>query len=94
MSEELWTDPEKFEPSRFLDPTTGARMKPAHFLPFGGGRRSCMGYKLVQFVSFVVLANVVNHFHVQGVPEEDYRQVPIGNLALPEDTYKFAFKTR
>lgn len=94
MSENLWNEPEKFDPSRFLDPVTGSRTKPVHFLPFGGGRRSCMGYKLVQFVSFVVVGNLVRSFRVKGVAGEDYEKVPIGNLALPLDTFKFSFQAR
>jgi len=94
MSENLWQDPARFEPARFLDPTTGGRVKPAHFLPFGGGRRSCMGYKLVQFVSFVVIANVIKNFQIKGLPHEDYKSIPLGNLALPENTVKFDFASR
>lgn len=94
MSEELWSRPREFDPSRFINPQTGAKTKPAHFLPFGGGKRSCMGYKLVQFLSFVFVANIVNTFRIVPVPGEKYQQVPIGNLALPTRTFKFGLQIR
>lgn len=94
MSQKLWEEPKKFNPSRFIDPETGAKTKPAHFLPFGGGKRSCMGYKLVQFLSFIFVANIVGQFEILPVPEEKYQQVPIGNLALPTQTFQFGFQIR
>ncbi|KAK6635035.1 hypothetical protein RUM44_000284 [Polyplax serrata] len=94
MSESLWSNPRLFDPTRFISSSTGAKTKPAHFLPFGGGKRSCMGYKLVQFVSFVFLANLVNNFDICSVPGERYDEVNLGNLALPTQTYKFEFRRR
>ncbi|XP_014253116.1 cytochrome P450 307a1-like isoform X2 [Cimex lectularius] len=78
MSPELWSEPTKFMPDRFLN-EDGKISKPEHFLPFGGGRRSCMGYKLTQFISFVTLATLLQRFHL--VPVETYK-VPLGNLAI------------
>ncbi|RZC36406.1 p450 domain containing protein [Asbolus verrucosus] len=48
MSLDLWDEPEKFKPERFI--RENRLIKPDHFLPFGGGRRSCMGYKMVQLL--------------------------------------------
>lgn len=91
MSTDLWTSPEEFIPDRFVQ--NGRLLKPEHFLPFGGGRRSCMGYKLVQYVSFAILASILKNFTITSVQKEDYT-IPIGNLALPEMTYKFRFERR
>ncbi|XP_071454955.1 cytochrome P450 307a1-like [Hetaerina americana] len=95
MSPDLWEEPEAFKPERFLGKDEGGEgyrlKKPEHFLPFGAGRRSCMGYKLVQYVSFVVLATILEQYNILPVPGEDYT-VKVGNLALPEDTYKFIFE--
>uniref|UniRef100_A0A0V0G3J2 Putative cytochrome p450 307a1-like protein n=1 Tax=Triatoma dimidiata TaxID=72491 RepID=A0A0V0G3J2_TRIDM len=90
MSTELWTEPEKFAPERFLS-EDGRLIKPEHFLPFGGGRRSCMGYKMTQFVSFATLATILQRFTI--LPLE-YCKVPLGNLALPYETMKFRFHPR
>ncbi|BES87892.1 cytochrome P450 [Nesidiocoris tenuis] len=90
MSPELWAEPEKFAPERFIS-AEGKLTKPEHFLPFGGGRRSCMGYKLTQFISFVVLATLVQQFDIAPVQT---CKVPLGNLALPYDTMQFLFSPR
>ncbi|KAF7266486.1 cytochrome P450 307a1-like [Rhynchophorus ferrugineus] len=91
MSEKLWDEPTKFLPERFVK--NGKFFKPEHFLPFGGGRRSCMGYKLVQLVSFGILSAIMQSFNINTVQNEDYR-VPVGSLALGKDTYKFKFERR
>ncbi|XP_075210496.1 cytochrome P450 307a1-like [Lycorma delicatula] len=92
MNPSLWDRPEEFIPERFLS-SEGLLVKPDHFLPFGGGRRSCMGNKMVQFTCFSFLANIVHKFHIVPSQDIDYH-VPIGNLALPYDTYKFCFIPR
>lgn len=91
MSTELWTSPEEFMPDRFVQ--HGHLLKPEHFLPFGGGRRSCMGYKLVQYLSFAILATLLKNYKIVTVEKEDYT-IPIGNLALPEVTFNVRFERR
>ncbi|XP_050450159.1 cytochrome P450 307a1-like [Cataglyphis hispanica] len=91
MSKELWTSPEEFMPERFVQ--NGKLLKPEHFLPFGGGRRSCMGYKMVQYISFSTIATLLKNFNILPVEKESYK-VPIGNLALPEKSFNFHFERR
>ncbi|XP_032670539.1 cytochrome P450 307a1-like [Odontomachus brunneus] len=91
MSDELWTSPKEFMPQRFVQ--NGRLQKPEHFLPFGGGRRSCMGYKMVQYISFSTIATLLKNFNILPVEKEKYK-VPIGNLALPESTFDFRFESR
>ncbi|XP_056633903.1 cytochrome P450 307a1-like [Diorhabda sublineata] len=91
MSEELWESPKKFMPERFL--RNGSIFKPEYFLPFGGGRRSCLGYRMVQLISFGVVGSFLQHFTIKAVENEIYK-VPIGSLALKKDTFKFKFVSR
>lgn len=91
MSDKLWDEPEKFKPERFI--SNGRLVKPEHFLPFGGGRRSCMGYRMVQLVSFGILSRLLQSFTIQPIEREEYR-VPIGSLALPKKTFAFRFVRR
>lgn len=91
MSDKLWDEPEKFNPERFI--SNGRLVKPEHFLPFGGGRRSCMGYRMVQLVSFGILSRLMQNYTILPVEHEEYR-VPIGSLALPKQTYAFRFVRR
>lgn len=91
MSEDLWTSPGEFIPDRFV--IDGKILKPEFFIPFGGGRRSCMGYKLVQYLSFSTLASVLKNYTIMPIKGHNYN-VPIGNLALPQTTYDFEFIKR
>lgn len=91
MSDELWSDPHKFQPERFL--VNNRLTKPEYFLPFGGGRRGCMGYKMVQLVGFGVFSALMQEFTILPVEGEEYK-VPVGSLALPMDTFAFNFVRR
>ncbi|CAH1990337.1 unnamed protein product [Acanthoscelides obtectus] len=91
MSEKLWDEPKKFMPERFI--RDNRLIKPDYFLPFGGGRRSCMGYRMVQLVSFGILGEFLQNFTVCPVENESYK-VPVGSLALKKDTFKFRFVRR
>ncbi|KAJ6649488.1 Cytochrome P450, partial [Pseudolycoriella hygida] len=91
MSEELWVNPKEFNPERFI--RDGRVFKPDFFLPFGAGRRSCMGYKLVQFVSFSILTNIFQTFDIT-LQEGAKITVEAGSLAVEEKSYEFLFKER
>lgn len=89
MSPKLWSEPEKFEPMRFI--SNGKLLKPEHFIPFGMGRRSCMGYQMVQFLAFAIVGNLVKDFDISCASEI---KVPVGSLALSENPYQFVFSLR
>lgn len=89
MSPKYWKEPDKFEPMRFLQ--SGRLIKPDHFLPFGAGRRSCMGYKLVQYISFSVVSSIMQKFTI--ISKQPVK-IPVGSLAMPENSYEFCFVPR
>ncbi|XP_037038065.1 cytochrome P450 307a1-like [Bradysia coprophila] len=91
MSEELWVNPKEFNPERFI--RDGRVFKPDFFLPFGAGRRSCMGYKLVQYLSFSILTNLLQTFDVTTI-DGGKITVEAGNLAVDEKSFEFKFKER
>ena len=91
MSDELWNESNKFIPERFIK--NGKIFKPEYFLPFGIGRRMCVGYKMVQQLSFSIIANILKDFKIIPIERESY-DVPVGNLALPEKTFTFSFMKR
>ncbi len=63
----LWTDPDMFDPSRFLP---GAREKIDRFayLPFGAGPRICIGMGFAMQEALVLLAHVLKNFRLEAVP--------------------------
>jgi cytochrome P450 len=53
-----WPDPERFDPERFHPEQK--QQRPAYtFLPFGGGRRNCIGFAFAQVEAKVVLARIL-----------------------------------
>ena len=52
---DIWKNPERFNPDRFLD----ARYPSNHFLPFGGGVRHCIGAALATYEMKLILGRIV-----------------------------------
>ena len=74
---DLWPNPEKFDPSRFLE----ARTNPYAFFPFGGGTRRCIGAAFATFQMRVVLAELLRT--VELAPAANFIAKPIrSSIAL------------
>ncbi|XP_041976933.1 cytochrome P450 18a1 [Aricia agestis] len=67
MDPELWDEPKKFNPSRFFD-ETGKIHRPQYFMPFGVGRRMCLGDVLARMEMFMFFSSIMHQFDIQ--PEE------------------------
>ncbi|CAG2106108.1 unnamed protein product, partial [Medioppia subpectinata] len=68
MDEKYWDKPDEFNPSRFLD-NVGKQVvvKPAAFIPFGVGRRQCIGEQLATntlFLSLVRLLQLTTDYNI------------------------------
>ena len=58
-----WFQPERFDPSRFLNFDGSAVIKPDAFVPFGVGRRLCLGAVLGKAELFLFMAGLFHSFH-------------------------------
>jgi cytochrome P450 len=65
--ERFWPDPETYDPSRFLRDNVGARHRSA-YLPFGGGRRVCIGTSFALIEAALVTAMLSQRFVFDLVP--------------------------
>lgn len=54
----LWTDPDRFDPNRFL-PESEARLSRTQYMPFGAGPRVCIGATFAMVEATVLLASFV-----------------------------------
>lgn len=66
--EDLYPEPDKFLPERFL----GVRPKASEWIPFGGGSRYCLGAPFALFELRVILRTILRHarFRVSTTPVE------------------------
>lgn len=64
-----WNDPDKFMPERFIGNDINYLGQNFQFVPFGVGRRICLGLPLAQKVMYLVLGTLVHQFEWT-LPEE------------------------
>ncbi|XP_047543635.1 probable cytochrome P450 305a1 [Vanessa atalanta] len=71
---DIWQEPEKFMPERFID-ETGHLKDIEHMYPFGIGRRRCPGDSLAKSFIFIVFVGIMQKYRIEcsnGVlPSED-----------------------
>lgn len=98
LSENLWSNPYKFDPTRFLKTCDnglgGVTYKldiPKHFMPFSVGMRQCLGHKMVETTTIVAVANLCRKFIIKADNEDLVRRLltPKGSIALDPDSECF-----
>ncbi|GFS08501.1 cytochrome P450 2U1 [Elysia marginata] len=92
---DLWENPRKFCPERFLD-AQGQPIKPNEFLPYGLGRRFCMGEALAKVELDIFLASMFQRFRFE--PGEPGTELPplegVAQLTYRPKLYKVRFVER
>ncbi|XKL68421.1 hypothetical protein PGB90_003912 [Kerria lacca] len=76
----LWESPEKFLPSRFIN-SEGRVTKPDHFIPFGIGRRNCLGEFLARMEIFLFFSCILHTFDIK-LPEGHILPSLEGNFGI------------
>ncbi|XP_068243303.1 methyl farnesoate epoxidase-like isoform X2 [Palaemon carinicauda] len=61
MDKEYWGDPENFRPERFLNPD-GSLRKDERMIPFGKGRRACLGESLARMTLYLLFTALIQKF--------------------------------
>lgn len=62
-----WSQPERFDPDRFVPEASDARHRYA-WIPFGAGARACIGAQFAMMEAVIVLASLVQTFDVVSAP--------------------------
>ena len=68
MDPTLWKEPEQFNPERFLSDDGTKTVRPDFFIPFGVGRRMCLGDVLAKAELFLFFSSMLHVFNLQ-LPE-------------------------
>jgi cytochrome P450 len=71
---DLWPDPLRYDPARFVPPVPADRHRYA-WMPFGGGPRGCIGQHFSITESVLALAMIVRGFTLEAVGDSDH--VPV-----------------
>ncbi|XP_071717879.1 cytochrome P450 76T24-like [Rutidosis leptorrhynchoides] len=62
---DVWTDPERFMPERFLDVEIEYKGQNFELIPFGAGRRICPGLNFAHKMLHIVLGSLIHNFDWQ-----------------------------
>lgn len=81
---DLYPDPERFMPSRFLDRT----YQGSEFFPFGGGRRRCIGAGLALTAMKSILFLLFSSWHLNRAWKDRIHPVRHGTLLAPSDNLR------
>jgi cytochrome P450 len=95
--EKLWSDPDRFDPSRFEPEAARARDR-CSYLPFGAGPRICIGQGFAQMEATAVLAALLPSFQLQlrpgYIPEPRLRVTLRPAAGMPMRIMRFSARSR
>lgn len=94
MDATLWDEPERFNPARFIN-SEGKVSKPEYFLPFGVGRRMCLGEILARMEIFLFFSSLLHCFDI-AVPEGETLPSLKGNagVTISPNAFRVSLKPR
>jgi cytochrome P450 len=79
---ELYPEPEKFRPERFLNRDGSVREDAAVSLAFGIGKRICPGRHFVDAAIFTVTSSVLSVFNVTKATDKNGKEIPVEATAF------------
>jgi cytochrome P450 len=77
--EEIYPEPKRFKPERFLE----RQFSPYEYFPFGGGNRRCIGLALAQYEMKLVLATILRTKQLALVDNRPIKPVRRGITMAP-----------
>ncbi len=78
---DVWEEPERFDPERFLVRKPG----PYEFFPFGGGTRHCLGAAFALYEMKIVLAEMLGRVELRAAPGYTVRVARRGLTFAPSE---------
>ncbi|XP_071452780.1 methyl farnesoate epoxidase-like [Hetaerina americana] len=91
---DIWGDPQNFRPERFLN-DEGKLIRHEALIPFGIGKRSCLGESLARNNVFLFFACLMQRYSLR-VPEGEPNPSddPIGNITIMPKPFRVQVKKR
>ncbi|KAF9608321.1 hypothetical protein IFM89_009011 [Coptis chinensis] len=81
MDEKIFEEPEKFDPSRFGNPSKSA--PPYTYIPFGAGPRACPGVDFARIEMMLILRHlIINSKWTELIPDEAITREPMPYPAM------------
>jgi cytochrome P450 len=82
---DLYPEPKQFKPDRFLERRYDYK---SEFIPFGGGKRYCLGYELVNLEMKLVLGAMLSHYSFQLITHQTIKPLRRGFVITPSGGVK------
>ncbi|HYO56557.1 cytochrome P450 [Archangium sp.] len=77
---DLWSEPERFNPERFL----GKRISPYEYFPFGGGARRCLGMAFATYEMRIIFAELLRRVRLRSGSRSETRVGRRGVTLAPD----------
>jgi len=92
----IWGDPEIFRPERFLSKDGLTLQKNENLIPFGVGKRTCLGFNLALDELFLFISTIVQRFNISAEPGKPMPTLDprFGQITLATHPYSVVMKER
>ena len=91
----IWGNPEEFQPERFLSADGKSFKKHDALMPFGIGKRQCLGETLARDTLFLYFTNIFHQFRIRLADESrDASLEPVNGFLLSPQDFKIVLEER